>query len=206
MKKFCKSLLFLSVLVFVINCQAKVANSDYEVVDENINLTPDFSIPEDDPESNPGSLSPLTDAEFSIVNASDFNTDITANDDRTLTKPIEFNISDGNKINRTIFLNTDKTSVVASAKIIERSQGANAAIIEQGIRILRTTGGEYNTYSITINAEKLKEAFSKVDTYAKIQVDIYVQDLRGEPGTSVAEEQKQYAVTKRSFTFTIKRV
>ena len=211
MKKLLKGLLLLAVLVCVANCQnLMTTNSTFEVVNENIDLTPNTKIPMNTDEEIKKAeanitkkrsiplenevttyriLTKLNERELSIIDTDDFNVKLTK-PFKPLEKPIEFKIAQSsNKFDSTILKDKSKTEVTIKIYLIERA-GGNLEYIKKGIS-LESRGN--NNYNIVYNVH-LKSGLNVVGSYAKYRVDIYIRDNRS---------PIRYLITKRSFEFTV---
>ena len=194
MKNLLKILLLLSIFTFINSCQIKKITSDFTIVDEDLNLTPNFSKPDDSDsdEGINGNLSPLTEEELYIENIEDFNLSITS-EPTVYSKGIIFAVF-GERIDNDIVTDTKLTQVEVQLQLIEH-EGVNINYIRNGVELIKN---DFNIYSI-LYTKSLQQALPTLDSYAKYKVDVYIKDLR-------KDENKKYLVTHREFEFTVNRI
>ena len=210
MKRLFKIISLLSVIAFVISCQAKSVNSNFEVVDVNQDLTPEISVPSDkeDEVENPGineGLTALTEQELSIKDINDFNIHLNGEPIyRALGIGLNFN---SQRINSDIFNDKTKTQVETKLTLLEY-KGGSLDLLKKGVEIVRYQE-KFNEHVIRYHYI-LRDALPMNGTYAKYRVDLYIKDLRKSDNKEESNVEarnttdgKQYLVTHRYFEFTV---
>ena len=200
MKKLLRGMLLLSVFIFVINCQTQATKSDFQEVNEELSQEGNgISKPPTEDDSS-DKLKPLTYTEFDIADKPQFNQTIDPSNPRILNLPIRFNISQDaqTKITEADIWNDTKTEKGATLTLVKYNN-ANHDILKTAIQLknIKYTGPNLDatTYHV-VYSQDLINALTSLDSYAVYRVDFAIKDKN---------DPKKYALTKRSFEFTINR-